>query len=319
MSPDQLIAGADGNYTPLDELDDFQHHEHHDQLFQNSQSTARLADPRGNLDFNIHASKSDGDLLGDHRKVSEREKLIISPPQPPPQQKFAVVLPPKQKRSPSRAVAVPRRAEPNIYQRGLGMRPPTNDLSSGATRPDRIQAQVHTPEPPYSNTSFGQYMELRTPESLSKSRISRESNDAYDPYTFSADIPMSTFKAANTSPSKESHYAVPRKKPIPVINTSGSPTAFDFNKLQPRFNLPNISTTEPYSPGKFSMLSEGSDTDGDASDFDDDIGPINRLEESDIEDLPPSPLKVRKQGFINYKLRIMNLIKYKCSYYTLLM
>ncbi|XP_060585088.1 uncharacterized protein LOC132741026 [Ruditapes philippinarum] len=64
LSPDQKVADADGSYTPLGDIDDMWH----DHAVQNSQSTAKLADPRGNLDFNIQTSKSDGDLLGGENK-----------------------------------------------------------------------------------------------------------------------------------------------------------------------------------------------------------------------------------------------------------
>lgn len=269
LSPEQKVADADGSYTPLGDLDDVWH----DHAVQNSQSTAKLADPRGNLDYNIQTSKSDGDLLGDNKKLSEKEKVIIP---------LKLVIP-KQKRSPSKGIAVPRRAEPNPYQRGLNLRPHENDLSSSPARSDQIRAQVHTPENPYVNNSFGNYIELKTPEQLSKSRISRESNDAYELYTYPADIPMSTFKAANTSPVKESSiYKVP-KKPKPVFH-SGSPTNFDFHKLDPKVNI--IESNEPYSPGKFSMLSEGSSSDDFSNnECDDDTGDFLRLQDSDL-DLP---------------------------------
>lgn len=274
LSPEQKVADADGSYTPLDEIDDMWH----DNNVQNSQSTAKLADPRGNLDYNIHASKSDGDLLVDHKKFSEKEKVIIPP------LKLEI---PKMTKPPSVAIAVPKRAEPNIYQRGLNLKQPINDLSSTHSRPDRIRAQVHTPEQPYVNHSYGNYIELKTPDQLSKSRISRESNDAYELFTYPADIPMSTFKAANTSPVKESAiYQVP-KKPKPVIQ-SGSPTNFDFNRLNPRVTLNN--PTEPYSPGNFSMLDEGSSSDfsDDEKDDNDDDGDFMRLEDSDLD--LPSPV-----------------------------
>lgn len=271
LSPDQLIAGANGDYTPLDEIDDFTH----DSGLLNSQSTAKLADPRGNLDFNIQTSKSDGDLLGDNKKVSEKEKVI------PP-----LVLP-KPKRSASKGIAIPKRAEPNIYQRGLNLRPQENDLSNSPSRGDRTRAQVHTPENPYPNNSFGQYIELKTPEALSKSRVSRESNDAYELYTYPADIPMKTFKAANTVPVKENPYQVPNK-PRPILQTS-SPTGFDFNKLQLDPPVP-FGDNEPYSPGKFSMLSECSDSDGNSDiNLDDEHHNLQLLEESDLDDLP-SPI-----------------------------
>lgn len=270
LSPEQKVADADGSYTPLGDLDDVWH----ENPVQNSQSTAKLADPRGNLDYNIQTSKSDGDLLGDNKKLSEKEKVII------PTFKLEV---PKKKRSPTKGIAIPRRAEPNPYQRGLNLRPHENDLSSSPARADQTRAQVHTPEHQYVNNSFGHYIELKTPEMLSKSRISRESNDAYELYTYPADIPMSTFKAANTSPVKESSiYKVP-KKPKPVFH-SGSPTNFDFNKLDPKVKI--TESSEPYSPGKFSMLSEGSSSDEFSNDgLDDDTGDFLRLDDSDL-DLP---------------------------------
>ncbi|KAL4219870.1 hypothetical protein ACF0H5_020281 [Mactra antiquata] len=281
LSPERKVADADGCYTPLDDIDDIWH----ENVVSNSQSTAKLADPRGNLDYNIQTSKSDGDLLGDNKKLSEKEKVIIPP--------VKLDLPAKQKRSPGKAITVPKRAEPNVYQRGLNLqvRRQENDLSSSPRRADKIRAQVHTPEHQYANNSFGHYIELKTPESqLSKSRTSRESNDAYELYTYPADIPMSTFKAANTSPVKESPvYQVP-KKPKPVFQ-SGSPTNFDFNKLDPK--LPTQAPNEPYSPGKFSMLSEGSGSD-DLSDIVGNDSHGNRgymeLADSDLDDLdPPSP------------------------------
>ncbi|KAH3814736.1 uncharacterized protein LOC127833862 [Dreissena polymorpha] len=284
LSPDERIAGADGNYTPLDEIDDVLNHDH---VMLNSRSVAKLPNPRGNLDFNIHSSRSDGDLLAHPKKVSEREKVI--PVQA--EKKMLVVLPPKVKKSQSRQIPIPQRAEPNIYQRGLNLRPPgaVNDLSSSPARASKTHAQVHTPEHHYSNNSFGQYIELKPTDYMSRSRVSQESNDAYDLYTYPADIPLSTFKAANTSPMKESHYQVPRTKPIPVVNSSGSPTPFDFDNLRPKFS--RFEATSP--GGKFSMLSEdiGSDSPS-GSDVDDDYDHnIVRLEDSDIEDLPPSPTK----------------------------
>ena len=272
LSPDQLIAGANGDYTPLCEIDDFTH----DSGMLNSQSTAKLADPRGNLDFNIQTSKSDGDLLGDNKKVSEKEKVI------PP-----LVLP-KPKKSPSKGIIIPKRAEPNIYQRGLNLPPQENDLSSSPRRVDRTRAQVHTPEQ-YPNNSFGHYIELKTPDTMSKSRVSRESNDAYELYTYPAEIPMKTFKAANTVPVKrgtENPYQIPRKA-RPILPSTGSPTGFDFNKLQLDPPLPFSDNNEPYSPGKFSMLSESSESDGDSEfDLDDEHHHLQLLAESDIDDLP---------------------------------
>ncbi|XP_053403345.1 uncharacterized protein LOC123555179 isoform X2 [Mercenaria mercenaria] len=271
LSPEQKVADADGSYTPLGDLDDMWH----DHAVQNSQSTAKLADPRGNLDYNIQTSKSDGDLLGDNKKLSEKEKVIIP---------LKVEIP-KQKRSPNKGITIQKRAEPNIYQKGLNVRPHENDLSSSPVRSDQVRAQVHTPEQhQYVNNSFGQYIDLKTPDQLSRSRVSRESNDAYELYTYPADIPMSTFKTTNASPVKESPvYKVP-KKPKPVFH-SGSPTNFDFNKLDPKVSLnqPN----EPYSPGKFSMLSEGSSSDDFSNNEEDldDTGDFLRLEDSDI-DLP---------------------------------
>lgn len=269
LSPDQLIAGADGKYTPLDELDDLTH----DSVLQNSQSTVKLADPRGNLDFNIQTSKSDGDLLGDNKKVSEKEKVI------PP-----LVLP-KPKRSPSKGIAIPKRAEPNIYQKGLNLRLQENDLSSSPGKADRVRAQVHSPTRAYADNSSGQYIELKTPtDALSRSRISRESNDAYELYTYPADIPMTTFKTANATPIRESPYQVPTRQPRPVIQP-GSPAAFDYKQLDPAIQVgdPN----EPYSPGKFSMLSESSD-DSERSDnnFSDEHHNFMTLDESDIDDIP---------------------------------
>lgn len=224
-------------------------------------------------------------MLGDHKKLSEKEKVIIPPGK--------LDLPAKQKRSPSKGIAVPKRAEPNVYQRGLNLqgRRQENDLSSSPRRADRVRAQVHTPEHQYANSSFRQYIELKTPENqMSKSRTSRESNDAYELYTYPAEIPMSTFKAANTSPAKESPvYQIP-KKPKPVFH-SGSPTNFDFNKLDPK--VPVNAQGEPYSPGKFSMLSEGSSSDEFSDNIVDDASGNHgymELADSDLDDLdPPSP------------------------------
>lgn len=255
-------------------MDDF----HHEGL-QNSQSTVKLADPRGNLDFNIQTSKSDGDLLGDNKKVSEKEKVI------PP-----TVLP-KPKRTPTKGISIPRRAEPNIYQKGLNLRLPENDLSSSPGR--AIHAQVHTPEGPYANNSFGHYIELKSPDGLSRSRVSRESNDAYELYTYPADLPMKTFKAANTSPMRESPYKVPStkspyqvpsNKPRPIIPT-GSPTGFDFNKLQ--LDPPvQFGDSEPYSPGKISMLAEDSDDSEDSENNFDGDHHVQLLGDSDLDDVP---------------------------------
>jgi hypothetical protein len=94
---------------------------------------------------------------------------------------------------------------------------------------------------------------------------------------------MSTFKTSNASPVKDSSiYKIP-KKPKPVFH-SGSPTNFDFNRLDPKVNIGQ--SNEPYSPGKFSMLSEGSSSDDLSNDDDqDDTGDFLRLEDSDL-DLP---------------------------------
>ena len=291
LSPDQKIADADGSYTPLDDVDDL-----HDGDIKNSQSTIKLHDPRGNLDYNIQTSRSDGDLLGSGpKKLSEKEKEIAP---------LKVVIPQKKKVT---GIDQPiyRRAEPNIYQRGLNLKPqdlnlriPQNDLSVDHSA--HIRAQVHSPENPYANNSHGQYVALmQTPsDQSSRSRISRESNDAYEMYTYSADIPLSTFKGPDRSPSKESHRKpIPKPKPKPMF-TSGSPNAFDFGKLEPRFKLDN--PNEPISPGNFSMLSENTDSDSISDgDSDLDIPPLD--EEGEVlsnDSLPlPSPPPMDDQFF----------------------
>lgn len=280
VSPEQRIADADGCYTPLDELDDFLHEpENSSDKMKNAKSIGKLPDPRGNLDINIHQSKSDGDLIDErHKKMSEREKSITP----------LTVNPPEQKQAQNIEMKV-RRAEPNIYQRGLNLKPTENDLNGPSVRDsplrDKTRAQVHTPEK--FNNSTGQYVALQLPQESRPrsrgSRESRESNDAFELYTYPADIPLSTFKAPEPSVRRESPAQyVPKFKPKPLYAT-GSPTGFEYQNLNAFQPVERAVPGSPGSPGNFSMLSEGSSGDYD----DDEHGHILELEDSDYEISPP--------------------------------
>ena len=280
VSPEQRIADADGCYTPLDELDDFLHEQENDgENMKNAKSIGKLPDPRGNLDINIHQSKSDGDLIEDrHMKMSERNKSITP----------LTVNPPDEKGAQSIEMTV-RRAEPNIYQRGLNLKP-ENDLNSPYARAspvrDKTRAQVHAPEK--FNNSTGQYVALQIPQESRPrsrgSRESRESNDAFELYTYPADIPLSTFKTSESSLKRESPARyVPKVKPKPLYAT-GSPTGFEYQNLDVFKPVEGRAPGSPGSPGNFSMLSEGS-----SGDYDDDEHlHILELEDSDLEISPPA-------------------------------
>ena len=272
MSPEQKIADADGCYTPLDELDDFlQEQSNENGKLMTANSAVKLPDPRGNLDVNIHQSKSDGDLLDDrHKKMSERNKSITP----------LTINPPEQKRT--KNIDIPgRRAEPNIYQR-INLKPKENNLNGSQER-DRTRVQIHSPEK--FNNSTGQYVALQLPpDQRSRSRGSRESNDAYELYTYPADIPLSTFKAPETSVKRESpaHY-VPKVKPKPLY-APGSPTGLEYQNLNAHFKVVEPrDPVSPGSPGNFSMLSEGSSGDYD----EDEHGHVLELDDSDLEISPP--------------------------------
>ena len=280
VSPERRIADADGCYTPLDELDDFlQEQENDSEKNRNAKSIGKLPNPRGNLDINIHQSKSDGDLIDDrHKKMSERNKSITP----------LTVNPPDQKETQNFEMTV-RRAEPNIYQRGLNLKPSENDLNSPYARAtpvkDKTRAQIHTPEK--LNNSTGQYVALQLPQESRPrsrgSRESRESNDAFELYTYPADIPLSTFKAPEASLKRESPVRyVPKVKPKPLYAT-GSPTGFEYQNLDMFKPVEGKAPGSPGSPGNFSMLSEGSSGEYD----EDEHGHILELEDSDLEISPP--------------------------------
>ena len=280
-SPERRIAVADGCYTPMDEVDDFLHEQESEKdRMKNAKSIGKLPDPRGNLDINIHQSKSDGDLIDDrHKKMSERNKSITP----------LTVNPPEQKRVQNIEMKV-RRAEPNVYQRGLNLKPPENDLSGysardSPARDSRTRVQIHTPEK--FDNSTGQYVALQLPQDQrSRSRGSRESNDAFELYTYPADIPLSTFKSPETPVKRESPARfVPKVKPKPLYAT-GSPTGFEYQNLNSNFkpvDSKDKAPVSPGSPGNFSMLSEGSSGDYD----DDEHGHILELDDSDLEISPP--------------------------------
>ena len=273
VSPEQRIADADGSYTPLDELDDFLQEKSNDSdQLKNANSITKLPDPRGNLDVNIHQSKSDGDLLDDrNKKMSERNKsitpLTINPPEP----------------TKTKNIEVPkRRAEPNIYQR-INLKSKENDLNGNNQGRDRTRVQVHSPEK--FNNSTGQYVALHLPpDQRSRSRGSRESNDAYELYTYPAEIPLSTFKGPETVPRRESPAQyVPKVKPKPMY-ANGSPTGLEYQNLNAHFKLvEQKDPMSPGSPGNFSMLSEGSSGEYDDNEHEH----ILELDDSDLEMSPP--------------------------------